>query len=396
MVRDDRKWVAQYLIAVEKDKLVFSEAGNPQTAEPIFRLDNELYPNLPNGKLDPRLIDFLNGHGIEVSAKTKLKKQGEELSWEFVADNEPQRYRMTLENGTIKAHALVTAANTREADVVWRMDMMEEQGVRQHNMANCSPVLYGDVLFVCTSNGVDESHINVPAPKAPSFIALDKTTGKVLWKDNSPSPRLMHGQWSSPAVGVFGGVPQVIFPGGDGWVYAFRADAWDKEHQKPILLWKFDANPKTSKWILGGRGTRNSILAFPVIAEGRVYVTVGQDPEHGEGPGHLWCINPTRRGDVSPELALVDRNGKPTQTAPQRIQAVDEKRGEYTKPNPNSAVVWHYAGTGPEFEQQMHRCVGSPVIQNGLLVLSDFSGLVHCLDAKTGKVHWTYDLWAAC
>ncbi len=31
---------------------------------------------------------------------------------------------------------------------------------------------------------------------------------------------------------------------------------------------------------------------------------MGEDPEHGEGPGHLWCIDPTKRGDVSPELVL--------------------------------------------------------------------------------------------
>jgi outer membrane protein assembly factor BamB len=29
-----------------------------------------------------------------------------------------------------------------------------------------------------------------------------------------------------------------------------------------------------------------------------------------------------------------------------------------------------------------------------LLYISDFSGLFHCLDAKTGKVHWTYDMFA--
>ena len=28
-------------------------------------------------------------------------------------------------------------------------------------------------------------------------------------------------------------------------------------------------------------------------------------------------------------------------------------------------------------------------------MLADTSGLFHCLDARTGKVHWTYDLFAA-
>ncbi|NJM54043.1 MAG: PQQ-binding-like beta-propeller repeat protein, partial [Blastocatellia bacterium] len=34
--------------------------------------------------------------------------------------------------------------------------------------------------------------------------------------------------------------------------------------------------------------------------------------------------------------------------------------------------------------------------RNGdLLYIADFSGLVHCLDAMTGKAHWTYDMFAA-
>jgi outer membrane protein assembly factor BamB len=34
-------------------------------------------------------------------------------------------------------------------------------------------------------------------------------------------------------------------------------------------------------------------------------------------------------------------------------------------------------------------------IKNNLLVIADFSGLVHCLDAKSGEAHWTYDMLAA-
>ena len=173
-------------------------------------------------------------------------------------------------------------------------------------MAICSPTIWGDVLFVCTSNGVDEGHIKLSAPDAPSFLAMDKRTGKVLWTDNSPCLNILHGQWSSPSVGVFAGVPQVMFAGGDGWLYSFRADRWDDG--KPELLWKFDGNPKDSVYLLGGRSTRNSIIASPVIYDGLVYLAMGEDPEHGEGQGHLWCIDPTKRGDVSSEL-VVDADG---------------------------------------------------------------------------------------
>ena len=286
-----------------------------------------------------------------------------------------------------------------EADVIWRVNMMgPPMNISQHNMCSCSVTAVGDILFVNTSNGLDESHINLPRPEAPSFIALDKNTGELLWTDASPASNILHGQWSSPAVGMLGGVPQAIFAGGDGWVYSFKADKG--KDGKPELLWKFDANPKTSEWILGGRGTRNNIIATPVIYDDLVYVAVGQDPEHGEGEGHLWCIDPKKRGDVSPELA-VSADDKNKVIPPRRLKAVDESMGEVAIENPNSAVVWHYSkfdqnGDGEfDFEEEMHRSCGTVAIKDDLLYISDFSGLFHCLDAKTGKVHFTHDMFAA-
>ena len=54
---------------------------------------------------------------------------------------------------------------------------------------------------------------------------------------------------------------------------------------------------------------RNNLLATPVYYKGRVYLASGQQPNHGEGPGGLCCIDPTKTGDVSSELA-VDAGGK--------------------------------------------------------------------------------------
>ena len=286
---------------------------------------------------------------------------------------------------------------------------MGKLGVSQHNMCNCSVTLAGDILLVHTSNGLDESHFNLPAPNAPSFIAMDRNTGDVLWTDKSPGKNILHGQWSSPTFGVFNGQPQVLFAGGDGWLYSFVPKGDGKGN--PKLLWKFDANPKTSKWILGGRGTRNNIIATPVIYDGMVYVAVGQDPEHGEGVGHLWCLNPNKKGDVSVTFAQ-DKSGKPL--APRRLQAVKESDGEKVVANPNHAVIWHYSevdtnGNGKiSFEETMHRSIGTVAIKNDILFVSDFSGLFHCLDArkvdktKTNSdgthppaVYWKYDMFAA-
>ena len=287
----------------------------------------------------------------------------------------------------------------KEADVVWKFDMMAKLHIFQHNMCSCSVMVVGDLVFVNTSNGVDAGHVNLPSPKAPSFFALDKKTGKkVVWKDLSPGDNILHGQWSSPTYAVIKGQPMVFFAGGDGWLYCFDPKGAGKG-QKSKLLWKFDCNPKASKWILSGRGTRNNLIATPVVYNNHVYIAVGQDPEHGEGEGHLWCIDPSKHtdgSDVSPTLA-VDKMGKPLKH--RRLQAIDKANGEKAIKNPKSAAVWHYDsfdlnGDGViAFEEQMHRSCGTVAIKNDILFIADFSGLVHCLNAKTGKLHWTYDMF---
>jgi outer membrane protein assembly factor BamB len=272
----------------------------------------------------------------------------------------------------------LVCASANDGKVLWQFDMMKELKVFPHNLAACSPLIVGDTLFVVTGNGVDEGHINIPAPDAPSFIAVDRKTGMLKWKDNSPGKAIMHGQWSNPASSVVNGKPQVIFPGGDGWLYSF-------EPQTGKLIWKFDANPKDAKYELGGRGTKSDFIATPVIVDNKVIIGTGQDPEHYEGLGHLWCIDMTKTGDVSAEL-VTDAKAQPPKT----------------KKNPNSAVVWHYGGpTTMEDSEKLQRdyyfgrTLSSVAVQGGLVYAAELAGYLHCLDAKTGKPYWVYDLKAA-
>jgi len=234
-----------------------------------------------------------------------------------------------------------------DGDVIWKYDMIEELDVFPHNLATCSPVGAGDLLFVETSNGVDEGHVLIPSPFAPSFIALNMKTGKLVWENAAPGENILHGQWSNPAYGVIQGKAQVIFPGGDGWVYSLHP-------QTGKLIWKFDCNPKNSAWELGGRGTRNNIISTPVIYDDKVYIGVGQDPEHGEGAGHLWALDATGEGDIT-----------------------------------ETGVVWHFGN------QDFHRTLSTVSIRDGLLYTADLSGFVYCLDANTGQHYWTYDTFAA-
>ncbi|MSR56680.1 MAG: serine/threonine protein kinase [Planctomycetaceae bacterium] len=280
--------------------------------------------------------------------------------------------------------------NKDEADVIWKLDMMGKLGASPHNACSCSVTAVGDMLLVSTSNGVDEGHTRVDKPKAPVLVAMNKNSGEVMWFDNSSGANVMHGTWSSPAYGVFGGVEQIIFAEGDGWLSSFdpKGDAG-----KSKILWKFDCNPKASKYMLA-RATRNPLIGTPVIYDSLVYIGVGEDPEHGEGFGHLWCIDPTKRGDVSPTQVFNKQNPeKPIEY--KRLQACDESKGDFERPNMNSALVWHYEGKKPEsreFEDRMHRTLSSVAVKNNLLFISDENGCFHCLDAKTGKAHWTYDM----
>jgi len=229
----------------------------------------------------------------------------------------------------------------QDADVIWSFDMMEEVGTYPHNLANSSPVVWGDLVFVSTSNGQDESHVNIPSPRAPAIIAVNKNTGKLVWEDNSVEDRILHGQWSTPSVGTVGGVVQVVSAQGDGQVRGYEALTGKK-------LWEFDTNPKDAVW----PKTRNELIATPVIYQDRVYIANGQDPEHGEGTGHFYAIDATKRGDI-------------TQTG----------------------RIWHF--------DKLRRSISTAAVLDGVVYISDFSGFLYCLDANSGKEIWMHDLFAA-
>jgi outer membrane protein assembly factor BamB len=234
-----------------------------------------------------------------------------------------------------------------DGDVIWEFDMMGELDVFPHNLAASSPMVVDDLVYVTTGNGVDEGHVNIPSPRAPSFIAINKNTGKLAWESAEPGEHIIHGNWSNASYGVAKGVPQVVFGGGDGWVYSF-------EPKTGKLLWKFDANPKGAVYALGARGTKNDIIATPVILEDRVYIGVGQDPEHGEGVGNLWAIDATLSGDIT-------------------------AKGQ----------VWHRGG------EDFRRTISTVAIKDGIVYASNLSGFLYALDQKTGQVLWQHDMFAA-
>jgi outer membrane protein assembly factor BamB len=228
------------------------------------------------------------------------------------------------------------------ADIIWELDMAARLGVFPHEATNSEVLPVGDLLMVSTSNGQNEGHTRVPSPRAPSLIAVDKQSGEVVWRAIGAGEQVLHGQWSSPASANVNGRMQVLFGGGDGWLRAYDAASGHE-------VWRFDGNPKDARWLPRPRVlSRGSIIASPVFADGRVYIAMGQDPSHGNGPSLIHAINPNGQGDVT-----------------------------------ESRLLWT--------SREVGRVVGTPIVKDGLLYVGDLGGTLHCLDAATGTHVWKHE-----
>jgi outer membrane protein assembly factor BamB len=239
-----------------------------------------------------------------------------------------------------------------DADIIWRYDMRDELGVFPHNMTSSSVLVVGDKLFVTTSNAVDWTEKHIPSPDAPALICLDKNSGKLLGQERSGiSSRLFLSNWSSPAYGVAGGKAMVVFGAGDGFCYGFDPEPADGTLRE---IWRCDCNPPERRSKAGKplKHTQpegpSEIIATPVITANRVYVAIGHEPEGGEGLGCFNCIDATKTGDIT-----------------------------------SSGKIWTNTEIG--------RSVSTASVADGRVYIADFAGIVHCMDASTGKELWHHD-----
>ena len=193
-------------------------------AGPTAKAHSDTLKALKEGKLSDAAKKALADSAEAVDGDVKIETVAEGKSWKAVGNFGGVDRTLLIKVMGPRVYFFKTLGvnDKHEADTIWVFNMMEDLGVSQHNMAACSVTSYGDLLFVNTSNGLDESHINLPAPDAPSFICMDKNTGEVYWTDSSPGTNILHGQWSSPMVAEFDGVAQALFAGGDGYLYSFK------------------------------------------------------------------------------------------------------------------------------------------------------------------------------
>ena len=252
-----------------------------------------------------------------------------------------------------------------DADIIWLFDMLAETGVHQHDSAHSSILLHGEYLYVNTSNGLNDKHELIPAVDAPSLIVLDKRTGRLVAQDDEHiGPKIFHSTWSSPALGRIGGRTLIFFCGGDGVCYAFDAIESAPSPgrvEKLNRVWRFDCDPTAPKenvheYIRNREVSPSNIKSMPVFDDNRLYITYGGDIWWGKHKAWLTCIRATGSGDIT-----------------------------------SSATLWSYP-------VERH-CCSTPAVHNGLVFVADCAGLIHCVDAETGRAYWTHDakgeIWAS-
>ena len=246
-----------------------------------------------------------------------------------------------------------------DGDILWKYNLITELGVILHDVCGSTLLLDGDLLYACTSNGIDDRHAKVPKPDAPSLIVLDKHSGRLVAKDDAKiGRRLLHCNWSSPVAGRVNGRTLVFFGGGDGFLYAFEPPSPSPGSEVQILkqVWAYDCNPPDFR-MRDGQTVPSSnvsqirpdgpseVIGTPVFLAGRIYVAIGQSPIYGVGRGCLSCVD-----------------------------AATGKK------------VWS--------SELVERTLATAAIADGLLYLPDNTGNLHCFDAATGERYWVHPLGA--
>jgi len=199
-----------------------------------------------------------------------------------------------------------TACLSTAGKILWRNNEFNYPPVHGNGG---SPAIAGNALiFSC--DGAEN----------PFVVALDKASGKPLWKVPRVSDAKRKFSFSTPLVITVNGRSQVITPG------SVVVNALDPETGKEIWRVRYAEG--------------YSVIPRPVFAHGLIYITTGY------GRPVLMAIRPDGKGDVT-----------------------------------DTHVAWTEAKGSPHTPSLL-------VVGDELYMVSD-SGIATCLDAKTGKVHWS-------
>jgi outer membrane protein assembly factor BamB len=170
-----------------------------------------------------------------------------------------------------------TACLDLEGKVLWRNTSLAYPPV--HGSGG-SPILAGDALIFSCDGGSD-----------PFVVALDKASGKILWKTKRETTAKKTFSFSTPLLITIGGKPQVI-SAGSGVVCAL--------------------DPKTGREIWRARyGEGYSVVPRPVFGHGLLFIATGFDQPT------VMAVRPDGKGDVTDtHVAWTLKKGAPNTPSP--------------------------------------------------------------------------------
>lgn len=256
-----------------------------------------------------------------------------------------------------------------DADIIWMFDLSSGAGIWSHDSAHSAILIRGDHLYLNSGTGVDNTHVHIRRPDAPSLLVLDKHTGRLLARDREGiGPDIFHCTWAPPTMGRLHGEDAIFFNAGNGRVYGFAplplsttTNDTNSTPNQPLAtlrrLWDFDFDPAAPKTNVH-RFNRNkaegpsNFFGAPVLDQQRLYIAGGGDLWWGKNDAWLKCL----------DLAS-------------------------TQPT----LLWSYPLVRHTF------C--TPAVHQGLVYAADCSQNLHCVDAATGQNVWTHSLngetWAS-
>jgi outer membrane protein assembly factor BamB len=253
-----------------------------------------------------------------------------------------------------------------DADIIWLFDLTSGAGIWSHDAAFSSILIDGQYLYLNSGTGVDNTHRKIRTPDAPSLVVLDKSTGRLIARDQERiAPNIFHNTYSSPSLAEINGRRLIFFVGGNGIVYAFEPLPQPKPNAPPAevatlkKVWQFDFDPgapkeDVHKYNGNRRESPSNIYGMPVLFENRIYVAGGGDFWWGKNEAWLKCINPVGAG------------------------------GDIT----TNGLAWSYTLNKHVF--------ATPSAAEGLVFIPDTARTFHCVDAATGKAVWTHEIKGEC
>ena len=253
--------------------------------------------------------------------------------------------------------SLAAARNGHKPSRKWKVDLPKDHGVFFRVSVDVfnpypSPLLVGDTVYCVTGNGSIHAGSSprgksgfVPFPDAPSFIALDAKSGKVKWSSSAPGENIFFGQWGSPAYVEVDGQKAILFPGGDGILYALDPTTGKK---KGALNLNPNAN---TKWKQTERGDGQLVLNKPLVTkDGLIFVGM-----------HNGICSGTRGRPQTGAIVCVDARA-----------LLSGRKSE----------LWR-------FENDLFEgTIGDLAIVNNILFAVGESGSVVALDSNNGRCHW--------